>query len=132
MQKLSFLVEKAEPDGIGVRHRPTHTRFSFGIEGRRLGCTVSSHEADLPSLTLRDAARAFATKEARARGIDRLNLQRVGCTDWLARSLETAAAAVTQWFVPKDAPNFGVVAVLISLAVLAPVVGVVALWPRHP
>jgi hypothetical protein len=66
MQKLNFIVENAEPEGIGVRHRPTQTRFPFGIEERRLGCTVSAHEADLPSLALRDAARAFATKEARA------------------------------------------------------------------
>ena len=69
MQKLNFIVESAEPEGIGIRHGPTHTRFSFGIEERRLGCSVSSHEADLPSLALRDAARAFATKEARARGL---------------------------------------------------------------
>jgi hypothetical protein len=48
---------------------PSQTRFSFGIEERRLGCTVSAHEADLPSLALRDAARAFAAKEARARGL---------------------------------------------------------------
>ena len=47
--------------------------------------------------------------------------------DWL----ETAGGAVAQWFIPKDAVNFSVVAGLISLAVLALVVGVIALWPRH-
>jgi hypothetical protein len=51
--------------------------------------------------------------------------------DRIAHWLETAGSAVAQWFIPKDAVNFAVVAGLISLAVLALVVGVVALWPRR-
>lgn len=51
--------------------------------------------------------------------------------NWIAHWLETAGGAVAQWFIPKDAVNFSVVAGVISLAVLALVVGIVALWPRR-
>jgi hypothetical protein len=39
---------------------------------------------------------------------------------------------VAQWFIPKHSVNFSVVAWIISLAVSALVVGVIALWPGRP
>lgn len=51
--------------------------------------------------------------------------------NWIAHWLQTAGEAVTQWIVPKGAVNFDVVAGIVSIAVLALVVGVVALWPRR-
>jgi hypothetical protein len=48
---------------------------------------------------------------------------------WIVRGLLAAAATVTQWFVAPTAPNFDIVQGLISLAVFAVVVFVLALWP---
>jgi hypothetical protein len=56
---------------------------------------------------------------------------RASMIDWLTRSLMNAGSSVAQWFIPKDAVNFAVVAGVLSVAVLAVVVGVLALWPRR-
>ena len=48
---------------------------------------------------------------------------------WIVRVLLAAAASVTQFVIAPTAPDFGVLQGLISLAIFAAVVFVLALWP---
>ncbi len=50
----------------------------------------------------------------------------------IARLLLAASAGITGWLVAKDSPNFGVVQAMLSVVLLAALVGLVALWPRKP
>jgi hypothetical protein len=48
---------------------------------------------------------------------------------WVVRLLMIAAGVVTSWFVAKDAVNFGVVQMMVTLLLLTLIVAVVAFWP---
>ncbi len=48
---------------------------------------------------------------------------------WIVRGSLIAAGVVTGWFVAKDAPNFGVVQMMVALLLLTLVVAVIAFWP---
>ena len=48
---------------------------------------------------------------------------------WIVRLLMIAAGALAEWFVARDAPNFGVLQGAISLLLLVLIVFVLALWP---
>lgn len=48
---------------------------------------------------------------------------------WIARGLLIAAGVVTGWFVAKDAPNFGVVQMMVALLLLTLIVAIIAFWP---
>jgi hypothetical protein len=50
---------------------------------------------------------------------------------WIVRGLLAVAAVVTQWFVAPTSPQFGVAQGLISIAIFAAVVFVLALWPKR-
>jgi uncharacterized membrane protein YoaK (UPF0700 family) len=50
---------------------------------------------------------------------------------WIVRLLMIAAGVVAEWFVSRDAPNFGVLQGAISLLLLVLIVFVLALWPRR-
>lgn len=50
---------------------------------------------------------------------------------WIARLLMIAAGAVTGWVVAEDAPNFGVVQMMVALLLLTLVVAVLAFWPSR-
>jgi hypothetical protein len=68
MRDIDFAVEKVEPTAISVRHKPTHGRFSFMIEKRKLSWAVSQ-EPNPRDPALRGVALAFATNVARRRGL---------------------------------------------------------------
>jgi hypothetical protein len=40
-----------------------------------------------------------------------------------------AAGAVTSWLVAEDAPNFGVIQMMVALVLLTLIVAVLAFWP---
>jgi hypothetical protein len=42
-----------------------------------------------------------------------------------------AAGAVTGWVVAEDAPNFGIIQVMVALLLLTLIVGVLAFWPSN-
>jgi hypothetical protein len=48
--------------------------------------------------------------------------------DWLADFLLNAGAAVTSWFVSKDATNFVVLQMMVATLVLAAIVSVMVYW----
>jgi hypothetical protein len=50
---------------------------------------------------------------------------------WVARGLLIVAGFVTSWFVAKDAPQFGIVQMVVGLLLLALVVCVLAFWPER-
>src|SRR5687767_6189674 len=48
---------------------------------------------------------------------------------WIVRLLMIAAGAVTGWLVAEDAPNFGVIQMMVALVLLTLIVAVLAFWP---
>ena len=48
---------------------------------------------------------------------------------WLIRGLLIVAGVVTGWFVAGDAPNFGIVQVMVALMLITLAVAAVAFWP---
>jgi hypothetical protein len=50
---------------------------------------------------------------------------------WIVRGLLVISGTVTEWFVSKDATNFTVIQGMVSLAVIAVIVFVVAYWPAR-
>jgi hypothetical protein len=48
---------------------------------------------------------------------------------WIVRVLMIAAGAVTGWLVAEDAPNFGVIQMMVTLVLLTLIVAVLAFWP---
>jgi len=50
---------------------------------------------------------------------------------WIVRLLMIAAGAVTGWVVAEDAPNFGIIQVMVALLLLTLIVGVLAFWPSN-
>lgn len=50
---------------------------------------------------------------------------------WIVRLLMIAAGVVTGWFVAKDAVNFGVIQMMVSLMLLTLIVAVLAFWPSR-
>ncbi len=51
--------------------------------------------------------------------------------DWLVRSLLIVAGIVTGWFIATDAPNFGVIQMVVALLLLTAIVAMIAFWPIH-
>lgn len=49
--------------------------------------------------------------------------------NWVVRGLLIVAGVITGWFTAKDAPNFGVVQMVVALLLLVLIVAVVAFWP---
>lgn len=49
--------------------------------------------------------------------------------NWLVRGLLIVAGVVTGWFLAKDAPNFGVIQMVVALLLLTLIVAVIAFWP---
>ena len=50
---------------------------------------------------------------------------------WIVRLLMIAAGAVTGWVVAEDAPNFGIIQVMVALLLLTLIVAVLAFWPSN-
>jgi len=50
---------------------------------------------------------------------------------WMVRVLLAAGGIVTSWFVANDAPNFGVVQMMMALILLTLVIAVLAFWPAR-
>ena len=50
---------------------------------------------------------------------------------WIVRGLLAASGIVAGWFVTRDAPNFGVVQMMVALLLLTFVVAVIAFWPER-
>lgn len=48
---------------------------------------------------------------------------------WIARILMSLAAFVTAWFVARDAPNFGLIQVIVSMFLVILLIGGAAFWP---
>lgn len=48
---------------------------------------------------------------------------------WIVRGLLVVSGSVTGWFVAADAPNFGVVQMMVALILIALIVFVLAFWP---
>ena len=49
----------------------------------------------------------------------------------IIRGLLVLGGIVAEWFISADSPNFGVVQGILSIAVFAAIVAVIALWPRR-
>lgn len=47
---------------------------------------------------------------------------------WLIRPILVLAAAVAGWFVAEEAPNFGVVQMVVAVFLIAALVGLAAFW----
>lgn len=50
---------------------------------------------------------------------------------WLVRVIMIVAGVVTSLFIARDAPNFGVVQMMVMLLVLALIVAALAFWPQR-
>lgn len=50
---------------------------------------------------------------------------------WIVRALLVVAGAITSWFVASDAPNFGVIQMVVALFLLTFTVAVIAFWPSR-
>lgn len=50
---------------------------------------------------------------------------------WVVRGVMVVAGVLTGLFIAKDAPNFGVIQMMISLLVIALIVAVFAFWPTR-
>jgi hypothetical protein len=48
--------------------------------------------------------------------------------DWLIRKLLFCAAAIAGWFVPRDAPNFSMIQMLVLLILMAATMAVAITW----
>lgn len=48
---------------------------------------------------------------------------------WIVRVLMIVAGGVASWIIAKDAPNFGVVQMMVALFLLTLIVAVFAFWP---
>ncbi len=49
----------------------------------------------------------------------------------IIRALLLLGGVVAGWFIATDSPNFGVVQGILSIAIFAAIVAVIALWPRR-
>lgn len=47
---------------------------------------------------------------------------------WLIRPILVLAAAIAGWFVAEEAPNFGVVQMVVAVFLIAALVGLAAFW----
>lgn len=47
---------------------------------------------------------------------------------WLIRPILVLAAAISGWFVAEEAPNFGVVQMVVAVFLIAALVGLAAFW----
>lgn len=47
---------------------------------------------------------------------------------WLIRPLLVVAAIIAGWFVAEEAPNFGVVQMVVAVFLIAALVGLAAFW----
>ena len=50
---------------------------------------------------------------------------------WIVRGLLAVGGVVTSWFIARDAPNFGVIQMVMSLILLTLAVAVIAFWPER-
>jgi hypothetical protein len=50
---------------------------------------------------------------------------------WIVRGLLAAGGILAGWFVTRDAPNFGVIQMVMALLLLTFVVAVIAFWPQR-
>ena len=50
---------------------------------------------------------------------------------WIVRSLLAVGGVLTSWFIARDAPNFGVIQMVMSLILLTLAVAVIAFWPER-
>ncbi|AWM85573.1 hypothetical protein [Microvirga sp. 17 mud 1-3] len=50
---------------------------------------------------------------------------------WVARILMIVAGVVTGWVVAADAPNFGIIQVIVALFMVTLIVAVLAFWPSN-
>ena len=50
---------------------------------------------------------------------------------WIVRGLLALGGVAAGWFVVKDAPNFGVVQMVMALLLLTLIVAVIAFWPAR-
>lgn len=50
---------------------------------------------------------------------------------WFARVLLFIAGPIAAWFVAKDAPNFGVVQMIVAMLLIVVFVGLAAFWPAR-
>ena len=50
---------------------------------------------------------------------------------WAARGLLIVAGIVTGWFMAKDAPQFGLMQMVVALMLIELVVFVLAFWPER-
>ena len=48
---------------------------------------------------------------------------------WFVRVLLIVAGAITGWFVARDATNFGVLQMMVMLALITVFMGILAFWP---
>lgn len=51
--------------------------------------------------------------------------------NWIVRGLLFAAGVITGLFIAEDAPNFGVVQMMVALIFLALIVAAFAFWPNR-
>lgn len=49
----------------------------------------------------------------------------------ILRGFLIAAGFVASWFVPKDAPQFGIMQMAVALIVIVVIVAVLAFWPER-
>jgi hypothetical protein len=47
---------------------------------------------------------------------------------WLLRPILLLAAVIAGWFVAEEAPNFGVVQMVVAVVLIAALVGIAAFW----
>jgi hypothetical protein len=70
-----FTIESRTADALRIRHVRHSHRYFFAVQklrGRRLlwaGPAIGNAKTSVPAMTLRDAARAFAEREARKAGL---------------------------------------------------------------
>jgi hypothetical protein len=50
---------------------------------------------------------------------------------WIVRGLLAAGGILAGWFVTRNAPNFGVIQMVMALLLLTFVVAVIAFWPQR-
>jgi hypothetical protein len=51
--------------------------------------------------------------------------------NWIVRGLLIVAGVITGWFIAKDAPNFGVIQMMVALLLLTLTVAIIAFWPAR-
>ena len=50
---------------------------------------------------------------------------------WIVRGLLAGGGVVASWFIARDAPNFSVIQMVMSLILLTLAVAVIAFWPER-